>query len=569
MLRDFQASLKAQVYASWQEPRLPYNTMMVSPTGSGKTVILGNIVSELNWPTCVIAHRQELVSQLSLALNREQVPHGIIAPKAIIRQIVSLEMETHGKSYYSARSHIRVAGVNTVINHDKADRWLNQVQLVVQDEGHHVLKENVWGKAMALFPHARGLFPTAHAVRADGRGLGRAADGLVDQLVVGPSCRELINRGFLTDYRLVCPPSDIDVSDVPISETGDFSSPKLRAAVHKSSTIVGDIVGHYLKFAGGKLGVTFVVDIEAATEVANAYRAAGVAAEVITAKTPIDIRGKLMRKFRAREILQLVSVDVLGEGVDVPAIEVVSMARHTASFQLYSQQFGRALRLMLAPELIATWDSYTDEQRLALIAQSVKPKAIIIDHVGNWKRHGLPDVPRQYSLDRRERKAKVSDAIPLRHCVNPECLQPYERVLVACPYCGTTPPVAGRGTPEMVDGDLVELDPAVLAQIRGEIERVDGPCFIADATPAAATMAIKRHHFDRQRGQHSLRQAIALWAGWQEHLGRSHQEGYRRFWHAFGLDVATAQTLNAKDAGELETRIRAELARNNIVELQQ
>src|SRR5690606_13702835 len=128
-----------------------------------------------------------------------------------------------------------------------------------------------------------------------------------------------------------------------------------------------------------------------------------------------------------------------GEGVDVPAVEVVSLARHTASFQLFSQQFGRALRLFLPDELHAQWHTFTDAQRLAHIAASQKPKAIIIDHVGNCTRHGLPDVPRVYSLNRRERGTRKgpSDAIPLRTCLSDTCLQPYERVLACCPYCGT------------------------------------------------------------------------------------------------------------------------------------
>ncbi len=568
MLRDFQQRIKADVYQAWQDTNVR-NVMAVSPTGSGKTVILGNIIQELDWPSCSIAHRQELVSQIALALNREKVAHGLIAPKQIIQQIVRLEMETHGESFYSSRAHIRVAGVDTLANHDTNDRWLKQVQLVIQDEGHHVLRANKWGKAMALFPAARGLFPTAHAVRADGCGLGRRADGLVDHLVVGPSCRNLINRGFLTDYRLICPPSDVDVSSVPIGATGDFSSPKLREAVHKSKTIVGDIAAHYLKFAAGKLGITFVVDIEAAGEVAAAYRAVGVSAEVITSHTPIAIRAQLMRKFRRRELLQLISVDVLGEGVDVPAIEVVSMARHTASFQLYSQQFGRALRLMVTPELNAAWDSFTDDQRLAHIAASVKPKAIIIDHVGNWQRHGLPDSPREYSLDRRERGSRKGpdDAIPLRVCTNVTCLQPFERVLSACPYCGTVPPVAGRATPEMVDGDLIELDPATLAKLRGEIAKIDGPAYIPQAAPPAATGAIQRNHYDRQLAQLTLRGAISLWAGWQKHMGRDDPEIYKRFWFGFGTDMATAQTMGAKDAQVLEANIRAELTRNNVVGL--
>lgn len=575
MLRDFQVAIKGGVYSGWQNPAT-LNIMVVSPTGSGKTVILGDILRELMWPTVAIAHRQELVGQLCLALNREKVPHGIIAPTEVIRQVVALEMDTHGESFYSARSAIRVAGVNTLERRGKGEnvtpemkQWMQQVRLAIIDEGHHVLKENIWGRALAFFPHARGLLFTAHAVRADGSGLGRHSDGVVDHLVVGPSCRELINRGFLTDYRLVCPPSDIDVSDVPIGATGDYSAPKLRAAIHRSSTIVGDVASHYLKFARGKLGITFAVDIEAAGQIAEEYRGLGVPAEVITADTPIHIRSQLMRKFRNRDLLQLVNVDVLGEGVDVPAIEVVSMARHTASFQLYSQQFGRGLRLMLPPELHATWDSFTDEQRRAYIAGSVKPKAIIIDHVGNWQRHGLPDKPREYSLDRRERASRKGplDAIPLRTCLALDCLQPYERILCACPYCGTPAPApAGRSSPEMVDGDLIELDPSALAALRGEIARIDGPVRVPDTAPQAATLAIHRRHYDRQLAQNSLRRAITLYAGYHQHAGAADSEIYRRFFFQFGTDMATAQTHGEKDATALDVRITAYLQSLNVVE---
>jgi DNA repair protein RadD len=564
MLRDYQIKWKADVYEAWATGAR--NVMGIAPTGAGKTVMLGDILRELGQPSCIIAHRQELVGQLALAMNREEVPHAIIAPKEVIRQVVALEMDTHGKTYFNARAPVRVAGVNTLTIRDAADRWFSQVQFVVIDEGHHVLRENIWGKAMGLFPAARGLFPTAHALRADGAGLGRHADGLVDRIVLGPACRTLIDRGYLTDYRLVCPESDIDVSDVPISSTGDYSAPKLREAIHKSKTIVGDVADHYLKFAPGKLGITFAVDVEAATEIAAAYRSRGVPAEVITAKTPIAVRGQLMRKFRNREILQLVNVDVLGEGVDVPAIEVVSMARHTASFQLYSQQFGRALRTKTGFE--SQWDTWTDDARKIAIAASVKPHAIIIDHVNNYQRHGLPDKPRQYTLDRRERKARNApdDAIPLRNCTNPDCLQPYERVLPACPYCGTVPPVSRRGTPEHVEGDLIELDPEALKALRGEIAKIDGTARIPvglAGTPAET--AIYRKHAERQRAQITLRASIALWAGWQKHQGRGDSETYKRFFHAFRVDVATAQTLGAKEAAELEAAVKLELDKHKVI----
>lgn len=572
MLRDFQTKFKSDIYTEWANGAR--NVMGVSPTGSGKTVVMGSVVQDFNAPTCAIAHRQELVSQISLALNRAEIPHGIIAPKQVVREIIAAEMEDYGRSFWNPAAQVRAAGVDTLANIDKTDPWLSRVQLVIQDEGHHVLAANKWGKAMALFPNARGLFLTAHALRADGRGLGRHADGLVDSLVVGPSCRELINRGFLTDYRVICPPSDLDLGDVPVSsETGDFSNTKLREKVHASATIVGDVVKHYKQFAEGELGITFAVDVQAATEIADAFTRGGIPAAVLTAKTPIGQRAQIMRQFRERKLIQLVNVDVLGEGTDVPACTVVSMARPTASFQLCAQQFGRMLRILVDPTLNRQWHSFTDEQRLAHIAASTKPKGILIDHVGNIAiagglgRHGLPDRPRAYSLDRRERRSKQpDDAIPLTVCTNLECLQPYERVLNACPHCGTPkPPPAQRGSPEMVEGDLVELDPEVLAQLRGEIAKVDGAPRINPYGDPAVAGAISRRHWERQQGQNSLRDAIALWGGWQKHQGRDDREAVRRFWHQFSVDIATAQTLSPEDAAELEGRIRLILSTNNVV----
>jgi DNA repair protein RadD len=564
-LRDFQVAARDAIYAAWAEPNV-FNVMPVIATGGGKTVLFCDIIANYQRPSVVIAHRQELVAQASLSLNRERVPHAILAPKPVQKQIIELHHETHGYSSYAYRSEVKVAGVDTLVNHDKADRWLSQVGLVVQDEGHHVLKQNKWGSAMALFPSARGLFPTAHALRADGQGLGRDADGLVDRLVRGPSCRELITRGFLTDYNVLCPQSDIDFSSVPVSGTGDLSLPKLRAVTHASNRIVGDVVRHYLKHAPGKLGVTFAVDIESALEIANAFNAAGVPAKVITSKTPITERGHLMRLFRARALLQLVSVDCLGEGVDVPAIEVISMARKTVSFQLFAQQFGRSLRPMLTDAQQAAWNSFTDAERRAQIACSQKPVALIIDHVGNYiyfaSKGNLVDMPQEYDLTGAPCRGP-SDAIPMRSCT--ECAKPYESYLTECPYCAHVPIPAGRGTPEQVEGDLQWLDTEALRVMYAEQARIDGPAPTVSDTPTG--LAIVRNHEKRQEAQNALRHSMQLWGGWRVAEGESLREAQKRFYFVFGIDYMSAQLLGIADAWELNGRVRAELSKHNVTEV--
>lgn len=575
-LRPFQAELERRVYEAWNAGAL--NVMPVAATGSGKTVILSKVLYDEPGASAAIAHRQELVSQISIALARNGVRHRILGAKKgsnLIRIISALQVAELGYSFFDPNAKTGVGGVDTVIRMDPTDPFFMQTRLVVQDEAHHVLKANKWGIAAEMFPNARSLLPTATPLRADGKGLGRHADGLVDAMVLAPSMRDIINMGYLTDYRIFAPPSDLDLSAVALSQaTGDYNADQLRKAVHKSH-ITGDVVAHYLKLARGKLGVTFAVDVEAATEIAAAFRAAGVPAEVVSAKTPDALRSQILRRFKAREILQLCNVDLFGEGFDLPAIEVVSFARPTESFALFCQQFGRALRLMLSKEAAAVHAHLTDDQRRAAIAASEKPVAYIIDHVNNVLRHGLPDARREWSLDRRERRSNgKSDAIPLRVCTtwtdangnkHEGCTQPFERVFKDCPYCKCpTPPPAVRTGPEFVDGDLLELDAETLAALRGEIARIDGDPVIPYGAGPEVVGAVRRRHWERRQGQAALRNVIAWWAGLENAQGRGESESYRRFYHRFGVDVANAQTLNAKEAAELAARVAAELAKFGI-----
>lgn len=526
-LRPFQVDVRDRVYQSWNAGA--QNVLAVLPTGGGKTVVFSDIIAANNGPTVAIAHRQELVTQISLALARNGVRHRIIGPSAVARTCTSLHLAELRRNYVDPSNRVAVAGVDTLIRMDPSDAWFRSVTLSVTDEAHHVLLKNKWGAAMQMFPNARGLGVTATPVRADGNGLGRHADGLMDCMVVGPTMRELIADKWLTDYRIFAPPSDIDLTNVPISASGDFSPVKLATAVHKSH-IVGDVVQHYQRIAAGKLGVTFAVDVEAAGEIAGAYRKAGVPAEVVTAKTPDALRASILRRFRAKEILQLVNVDLFGEGFDLPAIEVVSMARPTQSYGLYAQQFGRTLRILEG-----------------------KQYGIVIDHVGNVHRHGLPDAARTWTLDRRERRAKndTASVIPTRTC--PQCTAAYERTSLSCPYCGCTPEPVGRSAPEEVDGDLHELTPEALARLRGAI---DPPAAWHPDPVVQAT--VNKHHRERTEAQRQLRDTISVWAG--RHTQRTDvdavRELQRRFFLTFGIDIAAAQALNARDARELMERIK-------------
>lgn len=562
-LRPYQLKTKQDILNAWNMGAK--NVLSVLPTGAGKTVTFSDIIHDHKGASCAIAHRQELVSQISLALARDKVRHRIIGPRNTVKLCVNLHMQELGVSYYDPSAACAVAGVDTLVKRKRElSAWLKSVTLWVQDEAHHVLKDNKWGTAATMFPNAKGLGVTATPLRADGKGLGRDFDGLFDVLLEGPGMRDLINMGYLTDYRIFAPESFLIMDEKEdVGKSGDFKQhaviKKFRQAKNK---IIGDVVDQYIKHANGKLGITFVPDVEDAIDTATAFTARGIPAAVVSAKTPDVERINILRKFKNRELLQLVNVDLFGEGFDLPAIEVVSMARPTQSYALFVQQFGRALRLMIDKVISRNWDSYTDEKRRELIASSSKPNAIIIDHVGNVERHGLPDAPRVWSLERRDKRGRsdVSDVIPTKSC--PACTFVYERIINHCPDCGYKPEPASRSGPEHVDGDLVELDAAALAKMRGEIDKVDMDPMLFHAQSNVPLKFRQNHtkcHVERQQAIKALRHSINWWGAYQRSANREDSESYRRFYFKFGIDVGTAQTLKTQEALALAEKINLHL----------
>lgn len=568
-LRGYQRALRNGIYDAWDNQGAD-NVLGVLPTSGGKTATFSDIILDRDAPSCAIAHRQELVGQISTALARNGVRHRIIGPPKVIKLCVNLHMEEMGRSYFDPNSWHAVAGVDTLIRRTKElAAWTPSVKYWVEDEAHHVLRSNKWRKSVKMFPNALGLGVTATPTRADGKGLGSHADGVFDVMVEGPTMRELIDLGYMTDYDIYAPASDYYRPEI-VGASGDYTRGGMRAAAKKSK-IVGDVVKSYLQFASGKLGVTFVPDLETAAEMAAQFNASGVPAAVVSSKTPDEDRVSLLKQFKNRQLRQLVNVDLFGEGFDLPAIEVVSFARPTASLSLFIQQFGRVLRLFIAPELLRNWESYTPDQRKHFIAQSTKPVGIVIDHVGNVMHHRLPDAKREWTLDRRNARGSndTSGQIPIWTCK--ECSKPQEKIYDPCKFCGAPKPLpAVRSGPEMVDGDLVKIDPEVLAQMRSEIAATDLDVetfrfnLAAKGCPTIGQQANVNRHMLKQAAQKDLRSSLAWWGGLQRSLGRSDSESYRRFYFEFGVDIMTAQTLGNVDAYTLKHKVDQHLHKLNI-----
>lgn len=523
VLRPEQAKLKNDAYIAYQQGSR--NVLAVLPTGGGKSVVSSDITLDqerMGSRQCVIAHRTELVSQMSIHVARRGIRHRIIGSKSTIAQIVTEHRQEFGKSFISPDANCAVASVDTLIaRRETLTAWAQQINFWTIDEAHHVLGENKWGTAVAMFPNALGLGLTATPKRADGKGLGAHHDGVFNSMVLGPTMRELIDLGSLCDYEIAVPESDFEIDDSQIAASGDWSTKRMREA-SKRSHIVGDVVNEYQRRSLGKRAICFATDVETAGEMATNFQAAGITAAAVSAKTPTSTRNEFIRRFRDGSIHVLVNVDLFGEGFDVPAVETVIMARPTASLAVYLQQFGRALRVMEG-----------------------KPYGLVIDHVSNWKRHGLPDKPHPWTLDRREKRARKEpdpDDIPLTTCKS--CSRPYERALIACPYCGAEPEVtpANRSL-QKVDGDLVLLDRDALAELRANIE-LESPASVAERVGAAAGALAGKGQANRQieriQAQKRLIATVEQWAGCQRHSGRDDREIHKRFYLATGVSALEA-----------------------------
>lgn len=452
MLRPYQSTLKADIHREWAAGRR--NVLAVSPCGSGKTVTMTACAEDFGAPSIAIAHRAELVGQISHTFARAGLEHRIIAPNKTINAVRAYHLETLGKSWERGNASIGVASVDTLINRPN-DPFLRNVGLWQIDEGHHVLRDNKWGRAVGLLqlanPHIRGIGWTATPTRTDGRSLKLADGGMWESLICGPSMRELIQAGHLAPYQVYSLPQSFDLSACKRSK-GEYVRSDVAAQARPSS-IVGDVVAHYLRLARGLAGVTFAVDVNLANDHANAFRAAGVTAGELHHETPMADRIAMIRAYRNGELLQVVNVDVLGEGFDMPGIIVCSMARPTLSYGLFHQQFCRPLRPMEG-----------------------KPYGLVLDHVGNVPYHGarmgLPDHVTGWTLDGKPLK----DEVKIRVC--PECFRAYEGHAIKCPYCGWFPVAragdegGGRTPPDQLEGDLTLYDVEMLAQLRGEIARL-------------------------------------------------------------------------------------------------
>ena len=328
-LRPYQQLIKNRVFKIWNSQ---YNVMVQLPTGTGKTVLFTSIIKDLTKikrsKIVILAHRKELIEQISEHLSYYNIEHGLITSGKVRRLDLS----------------VQVASVQT-LTHEKNIDLLKELnpQFIIIDEAHHSLADTYtkfwkecgecWKLGVTATPYRLNL----HSFRSH-----------FDKYIESDTIEDFIKSGYLADYVFYTdnPNSSLSRTIESIKEkssTRDYNTAALLRALNVQKHIQRLIVC-YEQYVKGKKGIVYAINKEHAHNICNAYQIIGVQAVYVDSDTPKLERQKIVEHFRNNEIQVMVNVDIFSEGFDCPDVEFIQLARPTWSLGKYLQQVGRGMR---------------------------------------------------------------------------------------------------------------------------------------------------------------------------------------------------------------------------------
>ena len=338
MLRDYQIDICSRVSEAFEHHR---SVMVQMPTGTGKTVVLAELVKRLKMKNeglkiLIVAHRRELVEQIKATIKRMKMDSRNITVESI--QTISRRIAT-----------IEFAP-----------------SLVVIDEAHHALAKT-YKMMWDAWPDARFLGLTATPCRLNGKGF----TYLFDVLVQSWDIPTFIKEKWLSTYDFVSIKSDgvtqrlID-SLQKRGADGDYQNKEMDMLLNKRPSIER-LYQSFEEYGKDRKGIVYAINISHAKKIMELYQEHGIKAVAIDSKTPAAQRQADIEAFKNGDIQVLVNVDIFSEGFDCPDVEFVQLARPTLSLAKYLQMVGRGLRVAKG-----------------------KKNCVIIDNVGLYRVFGLP-----------------------------------------------------------------------------------------------------------------------------------------------------------------------------------
>ncbi|HER5321464.1 TPA: DEAD/DEAH box helicase [Streptococcus pyogenes] len=362
---------------------------------------------------------------------------------------------------------LTVGGVQSLVR--KLDN-LSQPEVILIDEAHHS-KAKSYLKIIDYFKNAYVLMFTGTPVRLNGDGF----DDIADDLVVGKSVKWLQEHGNIANFKYYAP-SMIDNS-VLKKRGGEFTKDSVDQSM--KSVIYGDVIKHYEKLAKGKQAIVYTHSLEASDLVSDTFNQAGYQSQAVSGKTPKNEREEAMRAFRDGDLKIMVNCELFTEGIDLPNVDVCIMLRPTQSLSLYLQFAMRPLN----PR-----DGKT---------------AIIIDHVGNVERFGLPNIDREWRLDGKTKQKQSTKIGEPTTRVCDDCYATYWSDARICPECGHENELTKREIEEIKEAELQEISEQKQLKLKNRVSTYQTP-----------DMCQTMDELTEYRKQHGYK------PGWQYHIAK-------------------------------------------------
>lgn len=399
-LRPYQRAAVDALYECWSEGRGDH-PLVVAPTGSGKSVILGKLCAEaVEWPgtrVCVVTHQRELVEQDVRAIMR----------------MTDVRVGIYNAALGSRELHFPIT-VGTIQSIYKkapdADPW----DIIVIDEA-HMIPPNDGTRYRRFLEEARLQNPrvkfvglTATPYRMGTGMLDEGEDALFDVTAYEITMRELIEAGHLCEMVSVGGTRKIDLSGVKV-RGGEYVAGDLARAADDPE-VTRAAVAEIVRLGADRRGwLVFAAGVDHAQHVVDEFLGHGVSAALVTGDTPKTERRRILAEYKAQRIRCVVNVEVLTTGFDAPHTDLIGALRPTKSPVLYVQMLGRGMRP--APG---------------------KENCLLVDFAGLVLEHGPVD-----AVNVRRRGSGSGDGAteaPAKEC--PECRMLLATATRSCPGCG-------------------------------------------------------------------------------------------------------------------------------------
>lgn len=310
-----------------------HRNLVVAATGTGKTVVAALDYKQLLARTgtdlslLFLAHRDEILEQ-SMATYRAVLKDGSFGEK-------------HGGGQIASGRHV-FAMVQTLSRAALERLAPDAFDVVVVDEFHHAAAAT-YDRLLSHLAPKELLGLTATPERMDGKDVTEWFD---QRIAVELRLWEAIDEGFLVPFQYYGIADETDLRDLEWRRGG-------YAVQALSDVLTGDDVRVRRLLAGierivlapGSMkALGFCVSKEHAHYMARKFCEAGLESVALTGDDLPEARQKALRDLSAGRLRCLFSVEVLGEGVDVPNVDTLLLLRPTASVTVFTQQLGRGLR---------------------------------------------------------------------------------------------------------------------------------------------------------------------------------------------------------------------------------